>query len=415
MDSIFLRIYGEGNHMERITDLMHILFNSTNMPMCLVKDKKAILSLPVTASGVYTESYLDICILDYNVRCQNKEEKYYALLINPGYMISVFMISDDMYLVLGPGILHKLSLNEIMPWSESLLYTDNKDAMEQFFLQLEATTILKFMNTLSTAVYFFNNRIVKAEEILLLDPIRYAGAAQSNLTKYVFEAKEYDRFHTSHSLESQITDAVKTGNVELLKNSLNSSYIGKLGVLSLNKERQIRYMFVTVVAVMMRAAVRGGVNYETACSLADNYCQRMDKIEDLYLIESLQTEVMFGFCNEVAKTMNENKTAIIKACCDYINKNTHNKILLEDLSEIVHLSPRRLSEKFKNEMGVSIVDYIHKTKIEEAASLLRYTDYSICDVCNFLNYSSQSYFIKIFKKYTGMTPIEYKACRETLH
>lgn len=401
--------------MERITDLMHILFNSTNIPMCLVKDKKVILSLPVTASGIYTESYLDICLLDYDLRCQSKEEKYYALLMNPGYMISILMISDNMYLVLGPAILHKLSLNEIMPWLKSLLYTDNRDAMQQFFLQLETTTILKFMNTLSTAVYFYNNRIVKAEEILLLDPIRYAGAAQSDLTRYVFDAKEYDHFHTSHSLESQITDAVETGNMELLKDIVNSPYIGKLGVLSLNKERQIRYMFVTAVAVMMRAAVRGGVNYETACSLADNYCQRMDKIEDLYLIELLQTEMMFGFCNEVAKTMNENKTAIIKACCDYINKNTHNKILLDDLSEIVHLSPRRLSEKFKNEMGISIVDYIHKTKIEEAASLLKYTDYSICDVCNFLNYSSQSYFIKIFKKNMGMTPIEYKACQKTLH
>lgn len=415
MDSIFLKIYGEGNPMERIADLMHILFNSTNIPMCLVKDKKVMLTLPETASGVYSKNYLDICLSDFNIRYQNNKEKYYALLMNPGYMISILMISDDMYLVLGPAILNKLSLNEIMPWLESLLYTDNRDVMEQFFLQLEATTILKFMNTLSAAVYFYNNRIVKAEEILLLDPIRYAGAAQSDLTKYVFDAKEYDRFHTSHSLESQITYAVETGNVELLKNILNSSFIGKLGVLSLNKERQIRYMFVTVVSVMMRASVRGGVNYETACTLADNYCQRMDKIEDLYLIELLQTEMMFGFCNEVAKIVNENKTAIIKACCDYINKNTHNKILLDDLSEIVHLSPRRLSEKFKKEMGISIVDYIHKTKIEEAASLLKYTDYSICDVCNFLNYSSQSYFIKIFKKIMGMTPIEYKACQKILH
>lgn len=400
--------------MERILDLMHILFNSTNIPMCLVKDKKAILTLPETASGVYSENYLDICLLDYDVRYQNIEEKYYALLMNPGYLTSVLMISDDMYLVLGPAVLHKLSLNEIMPWLESLLYTDNRDAMVQFLLQSKATTILNFMNTLSTAIYFYKNRIVKAEKILLLDSIRHTEAVQSDFTKYIFDAKEYDNFHTAQSLESKITDAVETGNMELLKKIMNSSHIGKLGVLSLNKERQIRYMFVTVVAVMMRAAVRGRVNYETACSIADIYCQRMDRIKELYQIELLQTEMMFDFCNEVAKIVNENKTAIVKECCDYIHKNTHNKITLEDLAEVVHLSPRRLSEKFKNEMGISIVDYIHKTKIDEAASLLKYTDYSICDICNFLNYSSQSYFIKIFKKRMGMTPIEYKACQKTL-
>lgn len=76
--------------------------------------------------------------------------------------------------------------------------------------------------------------------------------------KYVFDAKEYNYHHTSKSLESQITEAIETGNLKLLKDIQSVPIIGKLGVLSLNRERQVRYMFVTVVAVMMRAAVRGG-------------------------------------------------------------------------------------------------------------------------------------------------------------
>lgn len=76
------------------------------------------------------------------------------------------------------------------------------------------------------------------------------------------------------------------------------------------------------------------MNYEEACSMADNYCQRMDEIRDLYQIELMQTEMMLDFCCEVAKLRNKGKTALILECCDYIHKNTHSKILLEDLTEV---------------------------------------------------------------------------------
>lgn len=53
-------------------------------------------------------------------------------------------------------------------------------------------------------------------------------------------------------------------------------------------------------------------------------------------------------------------------------------------------------------------DFVNKQKIEEAAALLLYTEYSDTQISTLLAFSSQSYFIKVFRKYMGTTPKQYK-------
>jgi AraC-like DNA-binding protein len=167
-------------------------------------------------------------------------------------------------------------------------------------------------------------------------------------------------------------------------------------------------MFVTTVSVISRAAMRGGVSYENACSLADIYCQKMDSLSNLNDIQQLQFQMLRDFCKESEKCNNSIHTPIIQEVCDYINKHSHEQISLEDLANICHLSPRRLSYKFYQEMNVSVVDYIHYIKLEEAKLLLRYSHHSISEISNYLGYTTQSYFTSKFKKHHKLTPHEYK-------
>ena len=53
-------------------------------------------------------------------------------------------------------------------------------------------------------------------------------------------------------------------------------------------------------------------------------------------------------------------------------------------------------------------EYVTIKKVEVAADMIRYSGSSILEISNILNFSTQSYFIKVFKKYTGTTPNEYK-------
>jgi AraC-like DNA-binding protein len=74
----------------------------------------------------------------------------------------------------------------------------------------------------------------------------------------------------------------------------------------------------------------------------------------------------------------------------------------------VELSPSYLSRLFKQNLGVSVSDYIREKKIEKAENLLKYSDKSLIDIANYLAFSSQSHFIKTFEKYEGLTPKKYR-------
>ena len=58
-------------------------------------------------------------------------------------------------------------------------------------------------------------------------------------------------------------------------------------------------------------------------------------------------------------------------------------------------------------MGIS--QYINRQKIIEAKRFLRFTDKSLAEISGYFDFSSQSYFQKLFKEQTGMTPSEYRA------
>jgi len=84
------------------------------------------------------------------------------------------------------------------------------------------------------------------------------------------------------------------------------------------------------------------------------------------------------------------------------------RITLKELAEYLNLSESYLSKLFHQEMGISLSQYILDLKIEKAKNLLQYSDYNIVDIANYLSFSSQSHFIQVFQKKTGLTPHRYR-------
>lgn len=125
-------------------------------------------------------------------------------------------------------------------------------------------------------------------------------------------------------------------------------------------------------------------------------------------IEELLLSATAYFCALVAKYKYDNHPYWIRKIMEYINEHLHVNISLEKLSNIVHLTPAYVSTTFKKENGFSIKEYIQRAKIEEAKYLLTNTDIQILSISTSLMYSSQTYFSKIFKRYTGYLPSEYR-------
>jgi len=102
------------------------------------------------------------------------------------------------------------------------------------------------------------------------------------------------------------------------------------------------------------------------------------------------------------------KARIIREAMVYINANLNTPLKMEEIAEVVSFSPQHLTRMFKEELGMTLSDYITQVRIEEAKRLLRISDFSITEISDHLNFYDSTYFTKVFKKETGITPTAFR-------
>ncbi len=92
----------------------------------------------------------------------------------------------------------------------------------------------------------------------------------------------------------------------------------------------------------------------------------------------------------------------------YIDSHYQEEITLDKLAELNHVSKYHLAHAFKEEYGISPINYLINKRVEEAEHLLTTTDFSLSLISHTTGFSSSSYFAQIFKKQKGCSPREYR-------
>lgn len=91
-----------------------------------------------------------------------------------------------------------------------------------------------------------------------------------------------------------------------------------------------------------------------------------------------------------------------------INNYRYKKISTTSLADMLHCHPNYLSHQFKKEVGVSLIYYIQRTKIDAAAYYLEKDAYEPTVIADMMGFSDYSYFAKVFRRHKGMSPLEYR-------
>lgn len=82
---------------------------------------------------------------------------------------------------------------------------------------------------------------------------------------------------------------------------------------------------------------------------------------------------------------------------------------LEDIAKKAYISPKYFSKLFKQETGQTLMNFIHKIKINRACELLETTNMNISEIINQVGYKDSKFFYKLFLRHTGLTPGDYKS------
>jgi len=224
--------------------------------------------------------------------------------------------------------------------------------------------------------------------------------------------RQSEQFHHDLSFDQHYFDSIEKGDKEAFLYWQTKIPEEELGMLSRNSFlRSKKNLAISAIAVAARSAIKGGLHSEAAFTLSDLYIQR---IEDTYQpedVDDLLKESMLTLINQVKQAREQHYSEPIAKCLNFIYKRVYQPITLKDLIKQVNLHPSYLSNLFKKEVGITIRDYVHKAKIEEAISLISFSDYTITEISNLLNFTDQSHFTRIFKRVAGTTPKQYQLRR----
>ena len=230
----------------------------------------------------------------------------------------------------------------------------------------------------------------------------------------LFEAEdEFDEIeHREPTEEFLFYRAVASGDIDAVKKNCEQERFTEcegVGILSRNAVTNMKYHFVITTAMITRICKQNGMEMEQAYRLSDFYILKLDHIHTIREISNLHDRMVLDFTGKMRLLQNNGGTSKpVNDCIEYIYIHIKERITITDLSRYTGFSESYLSHLFKEELGISISVYIREKKIEKAQNLLKYCDYSLISIANYLSFSSQSHFTQVFQKQVGMTPKKYR-------
>ncbi|MFH1415448.1 MAG: response regulator [Elusimicrobiota bacterium] len=152
----------------------------------------------------------------------------------------------------------------------------------------------------------------------------------------------------------------------------------------------------------------------TAYATKDSIINALRNRADDYIEKTLDTEQIKAIIENVLERKKENFFHSVDAHSkmdrvkDIIKRNWYKKLSLVDVAELVYLSPKYLSRAFKRETGMNFNKYKFIVKMNKAKNLLQEHNCSISYISEKMGYLNTESFIRMFKKFSGYTPAEYR-------
>ncbi len=315
--------------------------------------------------------------------------------------------SGDGYVYMGPMCHVKLTRTGLKQMLRSY------GAGTEDFRLLPLFTLPEIRNMILLTNSMLDNSPLENEELLRLNRIVNASehSQRRDQEKFILREEEENEdavyrhsYHEEQILMQAIREGLPEDAVRYAENMDKDS-----GRLSGNYLRHRRNLAMIGIALCARAAIDGGVSPESAYRISGYYIDKCDASQDPAYMLHYRNRAIEELAGRVAEKLNRSRSSsYVERAMDYIRKHYREKIYLDEVAENLGISEGYLSRLFRKETGECFQDQVNKERVERASNMLLYSDASLTQIAEYVNFPNQSYFGKMFKKYKNMTPKAYR-------
>lgn len=388
-----------------LIDFIKMYYLDSNIPMYLFEGNKCIFCMPEQTNLTYPPEKYTEELLDSGKRISYCTTKY-------GIFFCSLKIDhlENGTLIFGPVT--------NIPYTESdlqQLYRDytvpNSERMDfnSFLRQIPCLSMHSLLKKCLFLNYCIHEELMTLEQLTSSVPgaSTQISLTDASLLEETYQTKEDEQHNQTYAIEEQILRLVRTGNYRGFKNIEFSDSNYHLGVTGSTALRQLKNDIIITTTICTRAAIEGGLDYDSAYQLSDYFIQSSERLNSIERLYDLLSKVGYSFAEKVANSKAPVSTdGCIQKAIRYIQQNTNQHLTVGDVAAYVGFSKSYFSSYFKKTLGFSVSAFILRCKLEEGKELLQYTNKSIRTISTFLCFSSQSHFQTAFKKQFGMTPNE---------
>lgn len=145
--------------------------------------------------------------------------------------------------------------------------------------------------------------------------------------------------------------------------------------------------------------------------MMSEYTERPDGWQTAVYAAFLKLCTRLSRCYEKSSEMSAGGAMKLAKASAFIEKNYIRNISMNELSKAAGYSERQLTRLFRETFSVTTVGYITRLRMQKAQELLRLTDDTIGEIAWQCGYEDQNYFTRSFRKYTGLSPTEWRRRR----
>ena len=207
-------------------------------------------------------------------------------------------------------------------------------------------------------------------------------------------------------LEKELFEAVSKGNTEKT-HRVALQFVLWMEKYSAKLNNLVRLKAIEFVLWGERLAyLQGGMLYRFKDR--EGYLDMVNGITSYEELGSWFSGKLVAASRHISMQQQEKADNVVERAKAYIRDNFSRELSLEEMAKEVGISPYYLSKLFKESEGINYIEYVTKLRMDYAKKELLTKEKSIKEICSDAGYGDPNYFSRIFKKWTGVTPTEYK-------
>lgn len=166
-----------------------------------------------------------------------------------------------------------------------------------------------------------------------------------------------------------------------------------------------------LVVLMSRAALEGGASVDAILKLNNTFLSQVQKTASIEDLSVSLSAMLKRFADCVFTGTSTRHADLIQRAIQFLNTRYASHVDLRTVSGHLHMSAAHFSKVFKEETGQGFVHFLNQLRVERSKELLRDHSIRLAGISEMVGFDDQSYFTKVFRKHTGMSPGQYRKNR----